>query len=98
MALTKTQANLFTDQAIALAISQDVTDEIRNAEQAIRSAISIRQVFKVSFFASIIGNPPGNPNTVTLTTRQQQFFDHYVAQGYAVNVDTENGNWLLDWS
>lgn len=98
MAFSAQQANQFTIQALASALNRDVTDEIRNAEQQIRSEISNRQVFKTSFFAEIIGNPPGNPNEVTLTVRQQQFFDHFVNQGYFVNVDTENGNWLLDWS
>lgn len=98
MALSSSQANQYTLQAIQQSLEQDVINEIRNAEQQIRSTISNQQVFKTSFFASIIGNPSGNPNVVTLSDRQQQFFDHFVNQGYFVNVDTENGNWLLDWS
>jgi len=98
MALSAQQANDFTALALQNALDRDVNDEIRNAEQQIRSTISIRQAFKTSFFGSIIGNPPGDPNFVTLSIRQQQFFDHYVNQGYFVNIDPENGNWLLDWS
>lgn len=98
MTLTAQQANDFTQLAIAQNREEDVNTEIANAEKQIRSAIANQQVFNTSYFATLIGNPAGNPNVIELPPKQQDFFDHFINDGYIVNVDPQNGNWFLDWA
>lgn len=97
MTLPASQANQFTNDSIALNSETDVNNEIFLAEKQIRN-VGGRGFFKLSFNATIIGNPVGDPHTTTLSTDQQSFFDHFIDNGYVVGVDPDNGWWLLDWS
>lgn len=96
MTLNATQARNFTDFSIAQNLSTEVRGEIIQAENRIRQAASIG-MFKLSYNAQVVGNPPGNPQTSTLTNAQQQFLSHFESKGYVVGVD-DGGFWLINWA
>lgn len=90
------QANNLTNYAIQQNEDNAVSQEISNAESAIRQAGQF-EAFKVAFNATIIGNPV-NLDDETLSPEQTRFRDHFIDNDYIVKIDTETGYWLLDWS
>lgn len=97
MTLNATQARNFTNDSISRNLSTDVNGEIQQAENRIRQAAAFGK-FKLAYNAQVIGNPPGDPQSATLTTAQQQFLNHFETKGYVVGVDNDSGFWLLDWA
>ncbi len=100
MTLTADQANQFTQDTIVKNTDTDLTTELQRAEQQIRQRIR-GEFFKLSFNATIIGNPSGDPSDDdNLTSTQILFRDHFTGDGYKVGISIVNGTdfWLLDWA
>jgi hypothetical protein len=97
MTLTSAQANQITFDTIAKNMELDITTELQRAEQQIRARIR-SEFFTLTFNATIIGNPTGDPSDDTNVNANQKIFrDHFTADGYFVALDAATGFWRIDW-
>ncbi len=96
MVLSASSAATLTQNAITVQDNRLLVDEVGMAESAIRNA-SGRQLFKIAYNATKIGNPPLDDLDQGLTDMQQEFLDTFKDAGYIVRRDEDSGFWLLRW-
>ena len=97
MTLNATQANQITQNIIGINADRDFVLELQGAEAAIRAAIH-NERFETIYNATILGNPAGNPNeSGNVSVKQQPFLDHFINDGYTVNIDPDTGWWYFNW-
>lgn len=98
MVLSASSALQITTTAISTTTANNLAQEITAAEGKIRLA-STQEQYQVLYTATIIGNPPGDPNNnaTPLTPIQVDFKAAFQTAGYTVGWDASSGNWLLSW-
>ena len=58
-----------------------------------------QEFYTLSYNATIIGNPSGDPSDDSnLTLTQIAFRDHWTNDGYKVGISPQAGWWLLNWA
>ncbi len=98
MVLPASQAQTFTNNAIGQNLDDNVAEEVRRTEGAIRSATSSER-YRIVYNARIVGNPFDDPNDDTnLEDVQISYRDVWLDAGYQVSRDPETGYWVIDWT
>lgn len=97
MVLSASSAGSLTRNAITSQDNRLLAEEVGGAESAIRNAAR-RQLFKVAYNATKIGNPPLDDVEQGLTDIQEEFLDTFKDAGYVVRRDEDSGFWLLRWA
>lgn len=98
MTLTANQANQITQDTIVKNTDNELTTELQLAERQIRDRIR-GEFFTLTYNATIVGNPTGDPaDDDNLTPTQILFRDHWTGDGYKVGIEPQTGYWLLNWS
>lgn len=97
MTIPASQAVAYTNTAIGLTASTEVSREIQLTESAIRTATR-QQRFKITYNARVVGNPQGDPfDDSLLTPTQIDYRDAWVNAGYQVLQDEDTGYWIISW-
>jgi hypothetical protein len=98
MTLTASQANQITQDTIVKNTNSELTTEFQLAENQIRQRIG-QEFFTLTYNATIVGNPSGDPSDDSnLTPIQIEFRDHFTDDGYKIGRNPQNDWWLLDWA
>lgn len=98
MVFRATDAATLTSNTITSVNATDVQLEITLSENKIRLAAA-NELYSITYDATIIGNPAGNPQIATnLSPNQQSFYSLLIGAAYKVSIDLLTGRWLISWS